>query len=112
MMKRILLLTLIISLLLSGLAFAEKGYIAYVDDSKNILVVEVEPYKNYTCATYITNFSLEFPCTPAVNDVVFGNLNSYGPYKLYDNRLGGKFDVFTDEIMLSEEQATEWVRKQ
>lgn len=111
-MKRILLLTLMTLLLLSYTVFAEKGYIAYIDENKNIMVIEVAPYNQYACASYIVNFSIGFPCTPEVKDFVAGTFSSYGSRYIYDDRLGGTFSIYVDEYGLSSEQAIEWIGKQ
>ncbi len=101
-MKRIICFCLLALALLSNPASAaEKGYIAYLNDSEDIIVIETA--SGYTLGELYTYNLWE------EGDMVIGELNTYGLFEIYNPRWNTFRSVYIDDIMCSRERALEWI---
>ena len=82
---------------------ANAGYIAYINDRADIVVIETN-YNTYTCAgIYNGGFLLQ------EGDRVIGQMDMFGMQKW--NSRNGEMSVWVDEYMLSQDEVFEWLRR-
>lgn len=107
MMKKVFALMLILMLSVSSICFADYGAVVYVDESKDLIVVQSYPYymDYFTCAEIQ---SVIYPY-PEIGDIIYGPMTRYASNKWYAERLNRSFNVWVDEYWLSKDQVFDWL---
>lgn len=106
-MKKLIVLLFILMLSVSSICFADYGTIVYVDESKDLIVVQSYPYymDYFTCAEIQ---SIIYPY-PEPGDIIYGPMTRYASNQWYAERLNQNFNVWVDEYWLSKDQVFDWL---
>lgn len=82
---------------------AEKGFVAYIDDYKDLIVVEDE-YGAYTVAEMCSGYPY-----PLEGSRIYGNLRTFGFHEWFCPQTDRTYRVFIDDFLCDEDAAIDWI---
>ena len=105
MKKVVFTVLLLICLMFQPLAYAEqsKGVIVFCDD--NLIVIQDLQSQWFLMGELYSYGLIE------TEDIVVGEMNSYGFQDFYNLKTEGNIRIYVDEIMASEQDVIQWLRK-
>lgn len=100
-LTRIFFVTILIIVLLTQIVYATMGTVVYSKKGLYILFT----LNGYSVMEWFGGMP------PLKGSIVIGNIEELGFQTLYDDLLGEEFEVFIENIWLSEKQAVDWLLK-